>query len=127
MKTIPGFGKSGTSRTRSRRSSAAPELTAASLPFRQLAQLAPEEQLRELLRRVGERLQVFEARLAPLGIARAECRCDELLEQAGLAAGRVLEGAEMAGVDPELREPAAGGGDVGVALAVEPLAALDPR
>ena len=30
-------------------------------------------------------------------------------------------------VDPVLREPAAGGGDLGVALAVEVLAALDPR
>ena len=62
-----------------------------------------------------------------LGVARAERRRDELLEQAGLAAGRVRERAQVAGVDPELRQPAAGGGDVGVALAVEPLAALDPR
>ena len=33
----------------------------------------------------------------------------------------------MAGVDSELRQPAAGGGDVGVALAVEPLPGLEPR
>jgi len=83
--------------------------------------------LRELLRRIGQRLQVVKPRLAPLGIAGAECRCDELLEQAGLATRRVLEGAEMAGVDPELRQAPAGGGDVGVALPVEPFPALDPR
>ena len=126
MKTIPGLGKSGTSRTRSRRSSVAPEVTA-DLPLREQAQLAPEEEPRELLRRLGERLQVVEAGLAPLGVARAERGRDELLEQAGLAPGRVPEGAEVPGVDPVLGEPAAGGGDLGVALAVEPLAALDAR
>ena len=63
----------------------------------------------------------------PLRVAGAQRRSDELLEQAGLAPGGVAEGAQVAGVDAVLREPAAGGRDVDVALAVEALAALDPR
>jgi hypothetical protein len=72
-------------------------------------------------------LQVLEAGLAALGVARAKRRRDELFEQARLAPGRVLEGAQMAGVDPELGQPATGGRDVGVAFAVEPLASLEAR
>ena len=97
------------------------------LALREESQLAPEEEPRELLRRLRERLEVVEAGLPALGVARTERRCDELFEEAGLAPGRVPERPQVPGVDPVLREPAAGRGDLGVALAVEVLATLDPR
>ena len=120
MKTIPGFGKSGTSRIRSVRS----RLPSA---LRESAELAPEEQPRELLRGLGERLEVVEPGLAALGVARAQGRRDELLEQARLPPCRVAEGAEVPCVDPVAGEPPARRCDLGVALAVAALAALDPR
>ena len=53
----------------------------------ELAQLAPEEELRQLLRELAERLEVREPGRAPLGVARAQRRRDELLEQRRLAVG----------------------------------------
>ena len=126
LKTIPGFGKSGTSRIAVAQVERGAEVTR-SLPLGEDAQLAPEEEPRELLRGLGERLQVLEPGLAPLGVARPQRRRDELLEQARLAAGRVAERAQVPGVDAVLGELPAGGRDLGVALAVEPLAALDAR
>ena len=120
LKTMPGFGKSGTSRILPRRSRAL--IGSATQPH-----VAPEEELRELLRELGERLQVLEPGLAALGVARAERRRDELLEQRRLPVGGGAERAQVAGVDAEAREPPARRGDLRVALAVEALAALEPR
>src|SRR4029079_12699270 len=47
--------------------------------------------------------------------------------EAGFAPGRVPESPQVSGVDPVLRQPPAGRGDLGVALAVEVLATFDPR
>ena len=99
----------------------------ATLPLGEESQLTPEEEPRELLRRLGERLQVLEAGLAPLGVARSERGRDELLEQARLAPGRVAEGPQMPRVDPVLGELPAGGRDLRVAFAIEALPALDAR
>ena len=90
-------------------------------------QLTPEEKPRELLRRRGECLQVFEPRLAPLRVPRPQGWCDKLLEQARLTSGRVAEAAEVASVDPVLGELAARGSDLCIALAKEALPTLDAR
>src|SRR5919201_5870468 len=66
-KTTPFCGKSGTSRTFALRSTAMSGRD-------ELPQLAPEEELRQLLRELGEVLEVLHARLAPLGVAGAQRR-----------------------------------------------------
>src|SRR5919199_3098557 len=119
-KTTPFCGKSGTSRTFALRSTA---MSGRDEP----PQLAPEEELRQLLRELGELLEVLHARLPPLGVARAKRRRDDRLEQARLAGRRGAEGAQVARRDAELREPRAGDRNVDVALAVEPLALVRAR
>src|SRR5437588_4927333 len=119
-KTTPFCGKSGTLRTLSFRSTAMSGRD-------ELPQLAPEEELRQLLREPGELLEVLHPRLAPLGVAGAQGGRDDRLEQAGLASRSRAEGAQVAGRDAELREPRAGDRDVDVALAVEPLALVRVR
>src|SRR3954467_14484692 len=78
LKTIPSFGKSGMSRIFDARSTAMK-------PRRldQRAEGAPEQELRELLGRGGERLEVLEAREAPLRVPGAKRRRDDLLQEAG--------------------------------------------
>src|SRR5439155_15499 len=85
------------------------------------AQVAPEEKLLQLLRGLGEIVQLGEPGAAPLGVAGTEGGRDQRLEQAGLAVGGRAEGAEVAGRDPVAGEIAAGRRDVGVALEVEDL------
>ena len=74
-----------------------------------------------------ERLEVVERVLAALGVARAQARRDELLDERRLPTGSGEERPQVARVDAEARQPRAGGSDVGLALAVEALAALDAR
>src|SRR6266545_4519562 len=120
LKPTPGCGQSGTSRIFAFRSMVGSLRDEA-------ADAAPEETLRELLRQPGEGLEVLHPLPAPLGVARAECRRDDRLEQAILPVGRGAEGAEVPRRDPEAREAAADGRDVGVGLGVEALAARDAR
>src|SRR5207244_13157460 len=108
MKTTPFCGKSGTSRTFVFRSTAMSGRD-------ELPQLAPEEELRELLRELGELLEVLHPRLAPLRVSRAKRRRDDGLEEPCLAGRGRPERAQVAGRDAEVREPRAGEGDVGVA------------
>src|SRR5436853_2578459 len=119
-KTTPFCGKSGTSRTLALRSTAMSGR-------HQVPQLAPEEELRQLLRELGELLEVLHPRLPPLRVARAQGGRDDRLEQAGLAARGGAEGAQVARRDAELREPRARDRDVDVALAVELLALVGAR
>src|SRR5919197_2377189 len=119
-KTTPFCGKSGTSRTFAFRSTAMSGRD-------ELPQLPPEEELRELLREPGELLEVLHPRLAALRVPRPQCRGHDGLQQAGLASGGRAEGAQVAGRDPELREPRAGDRDVDVALAVALVAVLGVR
>src|ERR671934_3551 len=114
-KTTPFCGKSGTSRTFALRSTA---MSGGD----ELPQLAPEEELRKLLRELCELLEVLHARLPPLGVAGAQRRRDDGFQQAGLPGRGGAERAQVAGRDAELREPRAGDRDVDVALAVELLA-----
>ena len=46
-----------------------------------MPEVAPEEQLRELLGQFGQRLELLYRRLPPFRVAGAERRCDHLLEQ----------------------------------------------
>ena len=110
LKPTPGVGKSCTSRIFVRRSIALTDCAS-------LSTFAPEEQVRELLRELGELLQVVSAcaRAARCLRERSAGR-DQLLEQRRLAVGGRAEGAQVARVDAEPRELRAGGGDVGVRL-----------
>ena len=51
------------------------------------AQLTPEEEARELLRGLSQCMEILEAALAALGVARPQRGRDELLEQTRLPAG----------------------------------------
>src|SRR5690242_15439464 len=123
LKPTPGSGKSGTSRTRVVRSIPA---TGRRL-IDQAADIAAQQQVRELFGALREPLEVTDSFLAALGVPRAQRRCDHGLEQAALAVGCRAEGAQVARVDPEPREGFAGGGDVRLALRVDSLALLGPR
>jgi hypothetical protein len=92
-----------------------------------LAQVAPEEELRELLGDFGEGLQLLNGRVAPLLAARAQRGRDELLQETGLAVRRCAEGAQVTRGDPEARELRAGDRDVDVPGGVELLASLSAR
>src|SRR5919199_4636024 len=112
LKTTPFCGKSGTSRTLVLRSTAISGRD-------ELPQLAPEEKLRELLRELGELLEVLHPALPPLRVAGAQSGRDDGFQQARFAGRGGAEGPQVAGRDAELREPRAGDRDVDVALAVE--------
>ena len=83
LKTIPGFGKSGMSRTSASRSTAMARLSADDL-----AQVADEQQVLEVRRDGREVLQRLDRLLAALGVARAQRRGEDLLQQRRLAVGR---------------------------------------
>ena len=121
LKTMPGCGKSGTSRILAFRSS-----TPTSLPA-SVPEIAPEEQLRELLGQLGQGLQLLDGRLPALRVARAERGRHELLEQPGLSVGGGAEGAQMPCRDAEARELRTGDRDVHVAGRVQLLAPYSPR
>src|SRR5207244_4206976 len=93
----------------------------------QVADVAPQQQVRQLLRALREPLQVAERGLAALRAPRAQGWAEHRLEQAALAVGRGTEGAQVPRLDPEARERLAGRGDFRVALGVDPLPVLDAR
>src|SRR5580765_2512515 len=123
LKPTPGSGKSGTSRTQVVRSIS---VTRARL-LDEAADVAAKEQVGELLGALGEALEVGQSRLPPLLVPRAQGRRDHRLDEPALAVGRCAEGAQVAGVDPELGERLACRRDLGLALGVNTLAVLDPR
>src|ERR671937_2033284 len=88
-KTTPFCGKSGTSRTLVLRSTAMSGRD-------ELPQLAPEEELRELLRQLGELLEILHAGLPTFGVARAQRRRDDGVQQARLPGRGGAEGAQVA-------------------------------
>src|SRR6266511_3925732 len=114
-KITPFWGQSGTSRILA---------LSSSTPIRgvlggsEAPQRPPQEELRELLRELGEGLEVLQCRLTALGFPRAERRPDELLEEQGLAVGRGAERSQVARADAEGRETGAGRGDLGVARCI---------
>src|SRR6478609_5713473 len=97
LNTIPGRGKSGMSRTSRRRVAAAAAVGSASA--NDLAQVADEEQVLEVRRDRREVLERLDGLLAALGVARAQRRGEDLLQQRGLAVGRGAERAQVAPAD----------------------------
>src|SRR3954451_3238912 len=95
LKPIPGCGKSGISRTRARRSTA----TAARRLADDLAQVPDEQQVLQVRRHRGEVLERLDRLLAALGVARAQRRGEDLLQQRRLAVGRRAERAQVAPAD----------------------------
>src|SRR6266540_2088457 len=98
-----------------------------SWPRRRVSHIAPEEQLRKLLRELRQTLQVLHPRRATFGIARAQRRSDELVEQRRLPVCGGAERAEMAGIDAESLQLHAGGRNVRVGVSVQLLSALGAR
>ena len=101
----PRLGKSGTSRTLSRRSRAAPGVLTGRLYLS-----GQEPQLRQKRRRDSScEVSASACRSSRPDLRRSalrgEARGDQLLEQPGLATRRVAEGAQVTGVDAVLREP----------------------
>src|SRR4051812_6682981 len=95
LKPIPGCGKSGISRTRARRSTA----TAARRLPDDLAQVPDQQQVLEVRRHRGEVLERLDRLLAALGVARAQGRREDLLQQRRLAVGRGPERTQVASAD----------------------------
>src|SRR5262249_46320584 len=91
------------------------------------AEIADEEEMGELLRDAGERLEIVERVLAPLRVSRAQTGCGDLLDECCLSPGGGEDRAQVARVDPVASEPRASRSDVGLALAVDPLASFVPR
>ena len=89
LKTIPGFGKSGTSRIFAARSIGHSDDS--------VAQRAPEEELRELLCELGEPVEVLQGALAGLGAPGAQLR-HERLQEVGLVPRRGDEPPQVAQV-----------------------------
>src|SRR5579884_11777 len=123
LKPTPGSGKSGTSRTRVVRS--IPAMRARLLD--EVADVAPQKQVCELLRVLRESLQVRDGGLPSLGAARAQGGCDHGFEEAALPIGRGAERPQVPGADPEARERLAGRRELRLTLGVESLPVLDPR
>src|SRR5215471_21069601 len=90
------------------------------------ADVAPEEQVGEILGALREPLQVTERRLPSFRVPRPQCRPDHCLEQIALPVGGRTERAQVTGVDPEAPERLAGSCDVGIALDIDALPLLHP-
>src|ERR1044072_710989 len=113
LKTIPGLGKSGVARMgSSRRTPLA----------RQLAQIANQQQVLEVGRDRGQVLERLDRLLAALGIAGAQRRGKDLLEQRGLAVGRGAEDAQVAPPHAESLQLGHRADDLSLGVVVELLA-----
>src|SRR3954469_2551525 len=120
LKTIPGLGKPGMSRTSARRVAATGALASASA--NDPAQIADEEQVLEVRRHRGEVLERLDRLLAALGVARAQRRGEDLLQQRRLAVGRRAERAQVAPADAVARKLGHGAHDLALGLVVDPAA-----
>src|SRR3954466_14184374 len=111
LKTIPGFGKSGMSLMWARRSTS------------DLPQVADQQQVLEVGGDRGEVLERLDRLLAPGGIARAQGRLEDLLQEGRLPVGRRAEDAQVAAGDPVARQLGHGADDLPLGLVV-PLGAV---
>src|SRR5207245_5817065 len=85
------------------------------------------QKLGQILRELGEGLEILQPGLTPLEVTRAQSRGDDGLEQPGLAVGRRPERAQVSRRGAELPEPLADDRHVDVALRIVLRAALDAR
>src|SRR4051795_11499398 len=81
-----------------------------------LAQVADEQQVLEVRRHGGQVLQRLDGLLAALGIARAQRRGEDLLEQGRLAVGAGAEDAQVAPADAVAGELGDGADDLALGL-----------
>src|SRR4051794_25744767 len=129
LKTIPGLGKSGMSRTNSARSTALMSCPCrdvrAGEPARpsllgpssdDLAQVADQQQVLEVRRDRREVLERLDGLLAALGVPRAQRRREDLLEQRGLAVGAGAEDAQVAPADAVAGQLGDGADDLALGL-----------
>src|SRR3954447_901916 len=114
LNTMPGFGKSGMSRTSASRSTAM-----AGLSGDDLAQVADEEQVLEVRGDGSQVLERLDGLLAALGVARAQCRGQDLLQQRGLAVGAGAEDAQVAPAHAVAGELGDGADDLALGLVEE--------
>src|SRR5215208_625632 len=87
-------------------------------------QVPHEQQVLEVRGDGGEVLERLDRLAAALGVAGAQRRGEDLLEQRGLAVGRGPEDAQVASSDPEARELARGAHDFALGLVVGQLPPL---
>ena len=109
-----------------------PQVHGAPRRLRDLAQVAHEKQMLQVRRDRGEVLERLDGLLAPLGVARAQRRREDLLQQRGLALGGRAEHAQVAARDAVAGELGDRAHDLAlglvvVALAVAQLALDDPE
>src|SRR5690348_10677234 len=114
LKTIPGLGKSGMSRTSALRST----VLTAGLSADDAAQVADQQQMPEVRGHRGEVLECLDRLLAALGIARAQRRGEDALKQLGLAVGRASEHAQVAAADAVAGQLRDGADDLPLGLVV---------
>src|SRR4051794_37287168 len=107
---MPGLGKSGMSRMYDPRST----LSSA----RDFPQVADQQQVLEMGGDGREVLQRLDGLLAALGVARAQGRGDDLLQQRGLAVGAGAEGAQVAPADAVAGQLGDGAHDLALGLVV---------
>src|SRR4051794_19885542 len=112
LKTMPGFGKSGMSRTK------LPRSTATRVLADDLAEVADEQQVLEVRRHGGQVLQRLDGLLAPLDVARAQRRGQDLLQQRRLAVGARAERPQVAPADAVARQLGDGADDLALGLVV---------
>ncbi len=87
-----------------------------------LAEVADEQQVLEVRGDRGEVLERLDGLLAPLGVARAQRRSEDLLEQRGLAVGGGAKDAQVAPADAEAGELVDGAHDLALGVVEEGLA-----
>src|SRR5207344_2475362 len=109
------------------RRGSSPSASPSRLARREVTEIAPEEQLRELLRQLGQRLELLDAGLPSLGVAGAQRRRHELVQQAGLAVCGGAERPQVPRRDAVAGELGARDSDVDVRRRIVLLAALAAR
>ena len=114
LKSIPGLGKSGISRISARRSYAFARGRAHQRTILRRSRI--EQQVLEVGGHRGEVLERLDRLLAPLRVARAQRRREDLLQQVGLAVGRGAEHAQVAPADAVARELGHRGDDLALGL-----------
>src|ERR1700722_1819470 len=116
LKPIPGLGKSGISRISGRRGGRADIPSMGIDSAGDLAQVADQQEVLQVGRHGREVLERLERLCAPLRVARAQRRSEDLLEQVRLAVGRGAEDPQVAPAYAVARELGDGADDLALGL-----------
>ena len=122
LNTIPGFGKSGTSRMRDAsrsikwvpRHASEPRNGSCGRGSGQPPQVAHEQRLGQLGAQAGELVELLEAGAHAIGVGGAQLRREHLLDQARLALDRRVDRAQMARVEAVALQASGRGDDLHV-------------